>query len=154
MKDRDQYRKKAAPPTARATTASGRPGLRDAVTRDRDPDRRPLARLARDLADPAEQPDALAHAEEAEVAAPRLGRVLGLAAEPLAVVAHDDLQIRIVLAQLERDPLRAGVPPRVVQRLDRRAVERGLGVGPQRADRLDVLVDLPARLRGDLRRDR
>src|SRR2546427_12952619 len=51
------------PPAARKSSP-----LTQAIARHDDPDRRSLARLALDLAQPTEEGDALAHAEEAEMA--------------------------------------------------------------------------------------
>src|SRR5258708_34692247 len=65
------------PPAGRSVTRSptcgSAPPLGDAVARDGDPHRRALSGFARDLADAAQQANALAHMQQAEVARLRAG---------------------------------------------------------------------------------
>src|SRR5438445_3362899 len=127
-----------APPAARKSSP-----LTQAIARHDDADGRALSRLALHFAQPSQKGDALAHAEEAEVARahPGLTPLLGL--EPMAVVRHVDLEGLLVLEERETHLVRGGVLLHVVQRLDGHAIERRFGFARKRPRVVEGLLKRP-----------
>src|SRR5439155_25669571 len=120
--------------------------LAQAVSRDDDPDRRALTAPALDLAEPAEERDALAHPKEPEVARPHAGLAPLLGLEAVPVVGDVDLERVLGLEQREPHLVRGGMLLHVVQCLHRDAIESRLRFARERPRVVERLLQGPTRV--------